>query len=215
MKDKLKNRINDYRGGFTVHGLSWLCTGSLPERVVWGLSILLAFGFAVYMVDCYVQKFLKYEWRTEIRQVEEIKILQPVIVFCTSSFTSIFSCYKNISFADNSSCTTNITKSTELHYQHLTTLKWTEEDVEYLGNNCHAINADRSMKLARTDQYLPTMFRSNLPEEYLMMYLYASDAFDGKFLKNPLVSDQVTFLKPGEHRLFISQTKIERLADPF
>ena len=87
VRETLRRRMSEYRGGFTVHGLNWLCTGSLPEKIVWSLSILLVVGFAIYMINGYVGRYLMYEWRTEIRYEEMSSIVQPVIVICSASLS--------------------------------------------------------------------------------------------------------------------------------
>ena len=60
---------------------------------------MLVVGFAIYMINGYVGRYLMYEWRTEIRHEEMSSIVQPVIVICSASAQQKFlSCYRNITF---------------------------------------------------------------------------------------------------------------------
>ena len=201
--------MSEYRGGFTVHGLNWLCTGSLPEIIVWSLAILLVLGFAIYMTNGYVSRYLRYEWRTEIRYEETSSILQPVIVLCVSSSLKVVDCYKNTTLYDDTlSCGTYIPKNSE--FSSSPQLK-----SEYLGGNCHALNVDSSLKLKGTKEGLEVRFHLNSTKNNLTFFLYTSEEYKGKVSKFPLWFDKHTSLQPGKHQLHVSQTFITRLPHPY
>ena len=214
LKEKLRQRMAQYREGFTVHGLNWLCTGSLPEKVVWATFISLVMGFAIYMVNGYVQKYLRYEWRTEIRYVETQTILQPVVVFCSSSLKTVWRCYKNIDFQTNRSCSIHTRKYQRLEYINYTAEKYVSG--KSFGRICSSINADKSIKLGDTE-FLITSFMSysSGSRDNLMIFLYGHDEFHGKRANFPHFFESYTILQPGNYELQISNTQIERLPYPY
>ena len=79
---KLRRIQKSYVGGFTLHGLSKVVSGTKQEKLLWGVFLLTALSFTGYMFYTYCNKYTSYEYRTEIR-IEEIDQLQlPSITLC-------------------------------------------------------------------------------------------------------------------------------------
>ena len=166
----------------------------------------------------YVNRHLSHEWRTEIRHEETPAILLPVMVFCSSSsWYKMAYCYNNIYLYDNETCGANMSRSSTLEYYDWTAGQYIEDKSQYLGGNCHAINIDRSIRLAAIGDTFLTRFQSpsHSPEDSLYLSLYAFQNFNGKVSKIPLNFDPYISLQSGYHVLYISQTHIERLPHPY
>ena len=109
--------MTDYHSGFTIHGLGFLITGAIMEKIVWALSMMAVIGFAIFMVRGYVGRYLLFEVRNDIRYEENISVPLPAMMFClNSAHTRSEYCFKNKSLYDGSLCNMNTTKDTSLEY---------------------------------------------------------------------------------------------------
>ena len=112
----VNSRIDQYKTSFTVHGLSWYCTGNLLERIVWAIAMLIVTGFACYLVQGYVRRYLKFEVLTEIRYQEHMSISLPTVFFCSLATANAMSCYKNVSYSFGSACNSSTPQYSTLQF---------------------------------------------------------------------------------------------------
>ena len=79
-----------YMESFTIHGLSKVFLGKLWERFFWGLVLLAVLGFLAFKVHGFHSKYKRNEYRSEIREVDEINRTWPVIKVCSKTIKDEF-----------------------------------------------------------------------------------------------------------------------------
>ena len=67
---------------FTIHGLSRIASGSFKQRIFWIITLSAALGVVSYASYGFVQEYLKFDIRTEIRIYDKESIPLPDIVVC-------------------------------------------------------------------------------------------------------------------------------------
>ena len=209
-REASKKRLVDYSSGLTVHGLNWLCTGSIPEKIMWAFSILIVIGFASYMISRYVGRYLEYELRTEIRYLKNTTIILPTMVFTPhQTLLKSYYCYKNQSYV-----------TADCHRSDPSFISLTDSSDEfkglYLGHNTKAINVDKSMALVGTQDFSPisveTKFRDYVG---LLIDFLSFDDYKSRSYKGPFIRDYVKLLTPGFYNLYIKQILHRRLPHPY
>ena len=131
----------EYSSSWTIHGLSFLCGGTVPEKFIWALSIMSVLSFAIYMIQGFVRRFLWFEFRTEIRYEENPAIVLPQMIFCLSSaMMKVSTCFSDKLNIGGVSCDLGDAKLT---YSKSSVDK--NITATYLGNGCHTINETLSL----------------------------------------------------------------------
>ena len=209
----LDSRIEDYRSGFTIHGLPFFCNGTRVEKLVWFLAMFGVLSFAFYMVNGYVKRYLEFEMRTEFRYEESSFIALPTMIFCVSStYSQIMFCYKNISILDGSPCDINVKHTATLQYSNDSGATWTH--AKYTDNGCQVINEKNTMSLSGKGEHLFLKLKATTYSDHVHMITLSPEEFQSRSEK-VLPSDDYSFIVPGKHIAYISQTQFERLQYPY
>ena len=213
-KKKLGDRMNDYSSSFTVHGLSWICTSAnIVEKLFWTAAMLGVVGFAFYMVSGYLTRYLSFDLRTEIRNIESPILPLPTMIFCLQAITyQVFGCYRNVNFAFGGPCNISVAQSTQLTYTNYTTGE--TKLAKYIGSGCHVINENGSLSLLGTGNGITLNFTALLSDSKVHFVAISPEEYSNRN-KKVLPFDRFLFLNPGEHELNILQTDITRLTLPY
>ena len=205
--------MSEYESGLTIHGVNWMCTGNLPEKIVWFIFFILMSGFALYMIQGYVRRYLSFEYRTEIRYEEKPSITLPTMLFCSSAaIGQLYTCYKDEDVF-SAQCQLSSSKYTNLEY-------WTgslEHRIgQYLANNCHAVNLNGSEKLRGKTQFLAVNFTSYpKPKDTLSIYPLTYNEYDSRLVNVPFLRDNKIELQRGAYDIYLSQVHTSRLPQPY
>ena len=217
----MKNRIKEYRHGLTFHGITWFLSGNIMEKIAWASAIILVVGFAMYMINGYVMRYLQFEVRTEIRYEENSTITLPTIVFCLSStITSSGHCYKNNTFC-------NVTMKVTLKFNKIVfgenkgrAYFSSINDARYIGKNCYVVNENGTIALSGASSLVALYFEASSSDTFLAGYLdvffLSLDEYHRRIEKILLIEEySAPRLAPGKYILHISQTKLQRLLYPY
>ena len=207
----------EYETGLTIHGVNWMCTGTLPEKVVWFIFIAIMFGLASYMIQGYVRRFLNFEYRTEIRYEEHQSITLPTMVFCSSlALDQLYSYYKETHLSGRPSPYMNKTKFTNMRYHSREYTKLDFITSRYIGNNCHVFNVNGTLKLSGKEQYWTVYFKSDFKtDDTLSIFPFAYDDYHSRSVNVPFTRDNKIVIHRGTYNIYLSQTHTSRLPRPF
>ena len=212
--------MEEYSSGFTLHGVGWLLSGSVTEKIVWGASIFSVFCFAIYIINGYIGKYFKFDIRTEVRYKVNATVQLPVMIFClTSAIAHIMECYKGKTFGSSYPCDiTNYTRTTTLTYrENMLSSEWISS--KYLGHDCHAINIQNTINLPGSQDYVQIKFQSKPdPNQLLELGFLSHKEFKSREHNIPIINffqGSSIYMDPGWYSAYVSQTLIQRLRHPY
>ena len=169
--------MEEYRQGFTFHGLTWFFTGSFSEKVIWASAIVIVMSAALYMVSSYIMRYLRFEIRTEIRHAENGTITLPTMILCLrSTLWTVHYCYKNTSSLNGSPCTINVEKRSSLYYKP-NGGRWTPST--YIGDDCHVVNGNASLSLSGVNDLLTLRFIANT-HQFMYVHFLSFDEYKSR-----------------------------------
>ena len=204
--------MTEYESGFTIHGFNWMCTGTLPEKITWTISIIVFLSLATYMIYGYIRRYLDFEYRTEIRYEEKQEISLPTIVFCSGEILTQAYCYKDKLQGNGRPCHLNNTVHSSLTYR----VNRTWLTGQYIGNNCHVINVNESMKLVGKQLSLHVRFDSDLKRDSLNIFPLSYDDYQSRLIKVLYTrTNVITLSNKGKYNVYFSQRHISRLPNPY
>ena len=214
MKDLLNSRLENYQSSFTVHGLGFIFTGTPLEKVVWITCMFVVIGFAGFMTNRYMNRYFKFEVRTEVRYVENATILLPTITMClVTALTQRTYCYKNESFHLHHKCS-NVIQETRFQVYNNAADKWL--DIPSIGDNCYTINQNGTKTLTGTENSMMIMYKAPVSNDRVFIAITSPEEFASRSLKKVLPTfDYGTILSTGVHNVFISKFLKSRLAYPY
>ena len=217
IKETLEKRKDDYKSSFTIHGLSFLCTGTLIEKIVWAVNMAAVIGFALYMVQRYITRFLAYKVRTKIEFQETPAIILPTIVVCLGSINTKLECFKNTTYIYRSCRPDKYDLTRAWYYNYTDGTNSTIKYSEVIGDNCYIINRKGQLSLTGINDKLDFVFylKSRNSTSYkLHFYMFSVKEFKNRHAKI-LLSDDYKELKAGYTKLYISKTVTKRLPYPY
>ena len=206
--------MKDYSSSFTVHGLNWICTSeNVAEKIFWTIAMLSVVGFALYMVNGYLRRYIAFDMRTEIRYVESPILPLPTMIFCLQQTKlQILNCYRHLNIFYGTPCNISPVQSTELNYINYTTGE--TKSAKYIGSGCHVLNENGSLSLLGTGNSISLNFTAPSSNSKLEFAAISPEEYMSRREK-VLHVDRPLILKPGKHDLNILQTQISRLALPY
>ena len=143
-KQTVTDRMEEYSSSWTIHGLNFLFTGTILEKVIWTFSMISVLSFAIYMIQGFVRRFLRFEFKIEIRYKENPTIVLPHMIFCLSSaMMNASTCFSNKPNLGGVSCDLGNKRRASLTYSNSSVAIKTI--ATYLGNGCHTINKTLSL----------------------------------------------------------------------
>ena len=197
----------------TCHGLGYFLTGNVHERIAWGLSILLVMTFASYMVKGYIDRYLRFEIRTEIRYDENSTTTLPTLILCLhSTLNSVFACYNEKLIFNGLPCSRNATHTTTLRFRFNDHGEF--KNATSIGNNCHVVNDNGLVSLSGPDENIQLLLEANASMQPLLMVLLSHAEYQSREHKL-LPTDNFLFFYPGLHQLHVKQTKLTRVEYPY
>ena len=205
--------MDNYKSGLTLHGINWVYTSDNNlEKVFWALAMLASFGFALYMIKRYVERYLKFDVRTQIKYSESPVMFLPTLLVCLRSVLQGQACYRNTNILDGSTC--NITKheNSSLTYHNFTTNQI--GFARYIGHGCHVINENGSLTLGAAASF-DLEFRVNSLDDSLIVYAFTSDDYRHRVEKLTYYDEGTSMVAPGKYYLSILETKKTRLRYPY
>ena len=90
---RIRQARKTYIEGCTIHGVARLYTGQKLERIFWGISVLVTFSFAVYMLHNSFSRYRRREHYTKVDLLHERRIKLPTISLCTREYLQMCSVY--------------------------------------------------------------------------------------------------------------------------
>ena len=134
-------------------------------------AIIVFPGYSIYQN---FTRYLSYDVRTEVRNIEKMERNLPVVTFCLeSTFDENFNCYKDESSHSRYKCKLNRSKDIDMWYKDGKVWKQGKDAV----NNCYIFNENGTVSLATEKQYQIIDFYTTLKYDLLTVNFQSTDEF--------------------------------------
>ena len=207
--------MEDYSSSFTVHGLNWICTsGNIMEKMFWAIAMLGVIGFALFMVHGYIKRYLSFDLRTEIRNIESPILPLPTMLFCfpKTKFRRL-GCYQGVNLFRGKSCNISEAQSTELTYHNFTTGE--TKFAKYIGDGCHVVNENGSLSWTGAGSTMELKIKAPSSHSKVDFTAISTEEYKSRKEKVLYVERIPLSLKRGYYDLSILQTDYIRLPHPY
>ena len=187
------------------------------EKVFWTFSMLVALSFSGYMTSRYINRYIAFDIRTEIRFHKPSAITLPTIVLCLeSTFLENINRYESKSPSCTGHCRNQV-KNSLVRYQISGKIVIARD----LGQNCHVINEDGALRIAGKIESVTARFEmldNNHSNDSVVIYFTTAEEF--KANKEPHFISQYGHGTRLEYigkawKIMLDKTKITRLPKPY
>ena len=213
-KWRFDSHLDTYKSNFTTHGLSFLFTRCIIERIFWGVCMLNVLGFAGYMTWLYTTRYLSYNIRTEIRFEERKAIELPVVTICSQkTFWRYQDCYQNTSLLDGTKCGITYDQGVS-SMRYSVNHKWIEGT--YLGWHCYAFNENGTIAIAGQTEFIELEYKAPQANDDILVILRSPADFQARrSIAYFTYSNAYLNVFRGIHEYYIEKSQIRRKEKPY
>ena len=215
-ENSLTTLRDSYKSGLYLFGVLKVVRGRPLEKSFWAVTMVLIILFTSFMVYRNAKRYASYDSKTKIWEEMTPERALPVITICPSSNAmSNFFCYNNKPLSTNAktlqSC--NKTKTKRHGMWFLNGSNYVAG--KYLGNDCYALNKNRTIKLSVGGEYQYVIFDAPLVSGMVMIFQSQEEFRNRKEHIYLTQFNHILLLDKGKYKIYIKEKHVSSLPRPY